>query len=223
MNPDRRTPEFIGSSIYCLFEPIHMLITARHVLERILPNRAWFPFSNKEMREVPCEGYAFPKNEEEDTGILELSSGLAAWSPLSADQFSQFSDVPEYQHILLGYPSSLSKEIDPKKRSLEIKGYLTSPSPPEKRAKVQVDANREFVVEFRKENVYERDLHKTTFPDPNGMSGGAVLQFHESNARVQRLVGIMTRWDAREQAIVATRIETITQKFSIVRIDRKAP
>jgi hypothetical protein len=211
--------EYIGSSTYCIFGPIRMLVSAAHVLKCILPNRAWYPYSNQESRELPCEKYAFSKNQTDDVCIMELVADLPNWSPLPSMDFSEFNSTSEYQHILLGYPASSAKGSTAHNQHLEIKGYLTSPSPAEEYGRLGVDPNREFVVEFRKKKVFERDLHQTTFPNPNGMSGGPVLQFHEKSARIQKLVGIMNRWDLnRKKAIVATRIETITKRFSVVKV-----
>ena len=59
----------------------------------------------------------------------------------------------------------------------------------------------------------------TNFPNPNGMSGGAVLQFNENIPEQVTLVGIMTRWDVnRKNAIIATRFETIKKEFTLKKI-----
>jgi hypothetical protein len=219
-----RRPEFIGSSVYCRFGPIQMIITAGHVLREILPERAWYPHSTEEFRELPCDSYALSKIEADDSAVGVLNESLPMWTPIPSERFGTFDPREEYQHILYGYPGSSTKGSTPHAQRIEIKGYLTSATPPGDYTRMEVDSKLEFAVLFKKENVFKRDLKKITFPNPNGMSGGPVFQFHESNARAQHLVGVMTRWDAnRKKAIIATRIETITNKFHVVRVDPAPP
>jgi hypothetical protein len=73
------------------------------------------------------------------------------------------------------------------------------------------------VLPFKKQKAFWKNRLRVTFPNPYGMSGGAVFQFHEKSPRVQCLVGTMTEW--RRRVIVATRVETFTSKFHIERMD----
>ena len=215
-------PEFVGSSVYCRFGPVQMLLTAGHVLKSMVPDRPWYPHSDSEFRQLPCDEHHYPKRELEDSAVAPLTEGLSPmWTPLSSARFTAFSGEDGFQHFLVGYPSASTKGSTPQFQRIEIKGYLTAAAPPEEYSRLSADPRRELVVVFRKKNVYERDRKKSTFPNPNGMSGGAVFQFHESDAKTQSLVGLMTRWDVtRKRAIIAERIESVTGNFRVLRITR---
>jgi len=230
-----RLPEFVGSSVYCQFGPFVMLLTAGHVLGAILPDNAIYPQplnedigepvsartpmlrARVEMRGVPFERYALARDEKEDSGIIQLKSRLPWWTPIASEGFSQFDSREEYQHILVGYPASSTRGSVRSNLRIEIKGYLTSAAPDKPYSDLRADPTRQLVVLFKKEKASGKNRTRVTFPDPYGMSGGAVLQFHEKAPQKQSLVGIMTDW--RNGAIVATRIESITQKFRVTRVD----
>jgi hypothetical protein len=118
---------------------------------------------------------------------------------------------------MMGYPASSTKGSSQGNYRIQIMGYLTSAASVEEYDGAQADPARQLVLLFKKEKVYGKERARVTFPDPFGMSGGAVFQFHEKSPRVQSLVGIMTEWKGR--TIIATRIETFTSKFHIERID----
>lgn len=213
--------EFVGSSVYCKFGPIMMLFSAGHVFKDILQDRAWYPYSMTEMRELPCEKYSFPNDDTNDSGIAVLNENLPMWSPITYELFSTFKQGEDYHHILVGYPGSSAKGSTSKIQKLEIKGYLTSAATNEEYSRLQVDQMKEFIVLFKKKNVYGEKHNKFMFPNPNGMSGGGVFQFHEKNPNIQFLVGIMTRWDVnKKNVIIATRIESITKLFDVVKINK---
>jgi hypothetical protein len=230
-----RYPVFVGSSVYCQFGPFVMLFTAGHVLRHILPDHAIYPQplptpveeprggripllrSLVEMRAVPYERYVLPTNKTDDSGIIVLKSNLQFWTPLPAEGFSQFDEREEYQHVMVGYPASSTRGSIRSNQRIEIKGYLTNAAPAGEYSNVQADPTRQLVLLFKKQKVYGKNRLRVTFPNPYGMSGGAVFQFHEKSPRVQSLVGIMTEWQGR--AIVATRVEAFTSKFHIERID----
>ena len=235
-NPESgRPPKFVGSSIYCQFGPFVMLLTAGHVLRAILPDHAIYPQPLREdiggpestrapmlravveMRRVPFERYALAKDEREDSGIIQLTIPLPMWTPLASEGFSRFDAREEYQHVLVGYPASSTRGSVRRNQRIEIKGYLTSAAPAEQYADLRADPARQLVVLFKRQKVYGKNRARVTFPNPYGMSGGAALQFHEKSPRTQSLVGIMTDW--RGGVIVATRIESITQKFRVAKVD----
>jgi hypothetical protein len=60
--------------------------------------------------------------------------------------------------------------------------------------------------------IYHRRRH---FPNPNGMSGGAVVQINETNPNDIRIIGIMNEWNIpRKNIVIATRIERYFDLFS---------
>jgi hypothetical protein len=169
-----------------------------------------------EMRGIPVEKYGFPKDESDDSGIIQLKDTLTTWTPLPFETFGQFDERAEYQHVLVGYPGSSTKGSSLEKQTIRIMAYLTSGASAEGYVAERTDP-RQLVVVFKRQKVYGKGQARITFPDPHGMSGGAVLQFHEKSPRVQSLVGILTDWQG--ETIVATRIEAITKHFRAVKIE----
>jgi hypothetical protein len=228
-------PDFVGSSVYCRFGRSLLLLTAGHVLKDIMPGSAIYPLllspkigpagsrgpmisGSAQFRGIPSEKWWSQKNDGEDAGIIELKDPLGSiWTPLRGERFARFDEREEYQHVLLGYPGSSVKGWKPDEQSIRIMGYLTSAAPAGEYAAVGAQVHQELVVLFKRQKVYGQDQSRVTFPDPHGMSGGPVVQFHEKSPRVQSLVGILTEWHG--DSIVATRIETITRHFRVVRID----
>jgi len=220
MDSQKGRPDFIGSSIYCQFGPYKMLFSAGHVFNHILPDLPWYQYSMSEMRKLPCNEYRFPNDELNDTGIAVLNDDLPMWSAIPSRFFSVFKQDVEYQHILVGYPASSTKRSTSDTQKIEIKGYLTNAAPIEEYSRLKINQEKEFIISFKKKNVFGENRNKLTFPNPNGMSGGGVFQFHEQNPKKLSLVGIMTRWDVnKKNAIIATRIESITRLFNIMKID----
>ena len=164
-----------------------------------------------EMRRAPFDRYFFSPDEKEDSAFMILDSVLPNFAPLPEEGFSQFDERAEFQHVLVGYPASSTRGSMRERHRIEIMGYLTSAARAQEYANLQADSARQLVVLFKKWKGFGKNRVRVTFPDPYGMSGGAVLQFHEKARRTQSLVGIMTDW--RGGAIIASRIENITKRF----------
>ena len=77
-----------------------------------------------EMRGIPVEKYGFPKDEGDDSGIIQLKETLTAWTPLPFEAFGQFDERAEYQHVLVGYPGSSTKGSSFDKQTIRIMGYI---------------------------------------------------------------------------------------------------
>ena len=210
--------QFVGSSVYCKQDNIELLFTARHVFEAVYPERFLYPYSEHETRLLPCDGFHTTRDKSDDFFIAQLTSSLPMWRPFPYADISSFATFPEYQHLLVGYPGSFTKGSTRDVQKLKLQGYLTSPASDSEYARLKVNPDKELVVFFQKENVYDEELRPTNFPNPNGMSGGAVLQFNENIPQEVSLVGIMTRWDiSRKNAIIATKFETIKKQFTLRR------
>ena len=149
-----------------------------------------------------------------------LNSHLPMWEPLTPGSFTQFCPGPTHQHLLVGYPWTSTKGSTRESQRIELKGYLTSAAPPEEYQRLGADPVSDLVVLFKKEKVFDKGRKLVTFPDPYGMSGGAVFQFQDHAPTAQSLVGILIRWDLnRKIAMVARRIEAFTNNFRVTRID----
>jgi hypothetical protein len=214
-----RGQQFVGSSVYCKQDNIELLFTARHVVEAVYPERFLYPYSEYETRVLPCDGFHIMRDKSDDFCIAQLTSNLPMWRPFPYANIGPFAAFPEYQHLLVGYPGSFTKGSTREVQKLKLQGYLTSPAPDSEYIRLNANRDKELIVLFQKENVYDETLMTTNFPNPNGMSGGAVLQFNENIPQEVILVGIMTRWDInRKNAIIATRFETITKEVTLKRI-----
>jgi len=207
---------FIGSSIYCKQENVELLFTARHVIEPVWPQRLWYPYSEHEPGLLPCDGFHFPTEKSEDFCVAELTRSLRMWSAFPYANIEAFATFKEYQHLLVGYPGSFTKRSTRTVQKLKLQGYLTGPAPESEYARLNVNPSKEFAVFFKKEKAYDENQSYTNFPDPDGMSGGAVFQFNENIPQLVSLVGIMTRW--RKNVIIATRFETVRGLFSLKKI-----
>jgi len=215
-----RGPQFVGSSVYCKQDNIELLFTAKHVVEAVWPERFLFPYSQQETRILPCEGFHTTSDESDDFCIAQLTGDLPMWRPFPLAGIGSFSTLPEYQHLLVGYPGSFTKRSTRDVQKLKLQGYLTSPAPQKEYTRLTVNPEKELIVLFKKEKVYDRNLKHINFPNPNGMSGGAVFQINEKFPQIVTLVGIMTRWDPnRKNAIVATRFETIKNLFTLRKVE----
>ena len=222
-NKSKRYPEFVGSSVYCTLGSKRLLLSADHVFKRIYPEKILYPFSKThvtEIIEIPCDGIHWHKESELDIGIIELEKELLGWEPLLSEYFTSFNDNKKYQHLLIGYPGSSTKKSDRTTQRIELKGYLTNAASKEKYSRLKVNKNDKLLVEFKKENVLDDKGRRLTFPDPNGMSGGAVFQFYEDQPDNMNLVGIMNEWDInKKDVVIATRIEKYLELFDFKRIN----
>jgi hypothetical protein len=211
--------QFVGSSIYCRHYNVELLLTARHVVEDVWPAQLWYPASDEESRPLPCDGFQMTKSRSDDYCVAHLDSSLSAWKPFEYDNIGQFLTYKEYQHLLVGYPWSFTKKSSRMVQKLKLQGYLTSPAPESEYARLNVDTSSGIVLLFRKEKVYDENHKYINFPDPIGMSGGAVFQFNENIPQDISLVGMMTRWDTnRKIAIVAVKIDAIKSLFSLQKL-----
>jgi hypothetical protein len=211
--------QFVGSSIFCKRDNVELLFTARHVVEQAWPDRLWYPHSNSAAAVLPCDGFHAASEQSEDYCATELTSNLPMWSPFPYDNIDVFQTYKEYQHLLVGYPGSFTKGSTRNKQKLKLQGYLTSPAPDSEYARLGANPSKELVVLFKKEKVYDESHSYTNFPNPNGMSGGAVFQFNENIPELISLVGMMTRWDSdRKNAIIATRFEAVKGLFTFKKI-----
>jgi hypothetical protein len=189
------------------------------VVQDVWPDRFWYPHSEKELRILPCDGFHTTSEESDDFCIAELTGNLPAWLPFPFEGIGTFSADKQYQHLLVGYPGSFTKKSTRFVQRAKLQGYLTSAAHESDYKRLNVNSSKEFVVQFRKERVFDEKHSYTNFPDPNGMSGGGVFQFKENMPQPISLVGIMTRWDTdRKNAIVATRFEAIKSTFTIRKI-----
>jgi hypothetical protein len=210
---------FLGSAIYCRHHNIELLFTARHVVEDAWPKRFWYPHSRNEARPLPCDGFHMTDQQTDDFCIAQLTSGLPAWRPFEYGKIDAFCSYKEYQHLLVGYPGSYTKKSTRGIQRLKLQGYLTSPAPDREYTRLNVSPEKEMVFLFRKEKVFDEKRELMNFPDPNGMSGGAVFQFNENVPQLITLVGIMTKWDtSRKNAIIATKCDAIKTHFTLQKI-----
>ena len=211
--------KFLGSSVYVKQGNVELIFTARHVVELASPSLLWYPHSDTQMRVLPCDGFHTPIETSQDVCAAQLASGLPMWIPLAYGDLDSFQSYREYQHLLVGFPGSLATLSSDGGYRAKVMGYLTSPSPESEYTRLGVEPTKEFVVHFMKEKVHDENQRHTNFPDPNGMSGGAVLQFNENIPQLVSLVGIMTRWDInRKNAIIGAKIELIKNLFSLVEL-----
>ena len=220
MNKQKGFPEFIGTSVYFVFGPMRLLITAEHVLTDIFPDKILFPYSEDSIAELPCDGIHKHKRPDLDIGMVELKEELQMWYPLDSIFMSRFNQDEAYQHLLIGYPASSTKKSNRNRQAIELKGYLTSAAADQEYKRLNISKEDKMVLEFKKKNVFAEKRKMMTFPKPYGMSGGAVFQFHEEEPEKLFLVGIMNAWDPnRKNAIIATKIEKYTEMFKIRKID----
>ncbi|WP_319560318.1 hypothetical protein [Marispirochaeta sp.] len=216
MNYAAKRPEFVGTSVYCLYGKIRFVLTARHVFKQIIPDRPWFQYSENEMRELQFEKYIIANDNDLDVGVVVIENDIPLFNPISYTYFGTFQDSKEYQHLLVGYPGSSTKRSTRHNQRIKFQAYLTTAASNEEYNRLKVDRTKKLIVSFKKEKVYNEEHNLITFPNPNGMSGGAVFQFNENNHNQMYLVGVMTDWDVnRKNAIIATRIECIDEFFRI--------
>jgi hypothetical protein len=216
MNKEKGFPEFIGSSVYCKIGQMRLLLSAEHVLTGIYPDKILYPYSDNLIAELTCDGIHKHKNTALDIGIVELQSELPRWMPIASTFFAEFQRKEEYQHLLVGYPASSTKKSYRLEQKIELKGYLTNAADEKEYKRLNKSPTDKLIVTFQKKKVFSRKEFKMTFPNPNGMSGGAVFQFHENTPTQLSLVGIMNEWDTQSKiAIVATRIEKYDEMLVI--------
>lgn len=219
MDESRKFPAFIGSSVYCSIGPIKFLFSAEHVFRDIYPSKILYPYSMNKFSELPCDGVHTHSIAALDIGIIQLNNDLPMWDPLSAVFFSKFQTGSEFQHLLVGYPASYTKRSNRERQKIKLEGYLTNATTESAYDRLKINITEKMILEFKKEGVSSENHVKLTFPNPNGMSGGAVFQFHEETPDRLFLIGIMSEWDTRKKnAIIATRIEKYTEMFTVERL-----
>jgi len=212
--------EFQGSSIYCHMGPIKFLLTAHHVLQELFDQklRPLILTDDDLLNDIPCTQFTFSKDSSLDIAICVLDSPLKMYAPYNLEGASNFQQSDDFQAILLGF---LGKGVKVREGLIKAKyeGYQTQNASISEYTRLGVDPEKFCICEFKKEKVFREKLRSETFPNPNGMSGGPIFQFPNSNAKNIRLVGMMLRWDTeREKAVIGVRIEEIRKMFSVTRI-----
>lgn len=200
--------------------PIKFLLTANHVLQELFDkkHRPLILTDDDLLNDIPCSQFTFSKDTSLDIAICLLDSPLKMFTPYNLEDASKFEISDDFQDILLGFPAKGVKVRDGLIMA-KYEGYQTQNASLSEYTRLGVDPERFCICEFRKENVFRENLRAETFPNPNGMSGGPIFQFPNSNAKKIRLVGMMLRWDTeREKAVIGVRIEEIKKMFSVTRV-----
>jgi hypothetical protein len=208
-------PELVGSSLYYAEGPFRFLLTAGHVILEKFPAKLWYPHSLESLAELPIQGFSYAKETDLDLLVAQLDRDLPLYRPITVLGVGAFASSEPFQHMLIGYPASQAKATTDQ-TNVKVQAYITGAAPTGEYKRLSVNPENQGIVEFKKERVYNESGQMMTFPDPNGMSGGGVFQYHESFPGRATLVGVMTRWDTeRKKAIVFTKIEQIRKIFSL--------
>lgn len=206
--------EYVGSSVLCNFYGLQVIFTAAHVLEETKPEKPYLPYSEDEFIELPSNEIRVIIENDIDIGIAILAIDLPLYLAVDVSRIGSFCSEEKFQHILVGCPGSSTKHSDRNTQKAKIEGYITSAGEESEYMRLNVNLSEKFIVKFNKEKVYKENMKQFTFPNPNGMSGGGIFQFDETNASKFELVGIMTDWDTRKKnAIVAARIDNVLNKY----------
>ena len=212
---NKRFPQFNGTSLYINLGIYGLIFTASHVLDDIYPKKPMYPKDKHIFIELPCDGVRKHENDEFDIGVIELKERLKSWNSFNIENIDKYKDSKGFQHFLVGYTASSAKRSNREKQKIEVKGYLTSGADEKEYIRLKKNKDNFALLKFQKEKVFNEDHDMVNFPNPNGMSGGIILQIEELNPKNVKLVGIMNEWDTKQKnVIIATKIEKYFELFS---------
>lgn len=210
-----------GSSVYISVEGRYFLLTAAHVFIDT-PSALLLPRED-DFITIPTTDFVADKNDSIDIAVCELASPLSRFQPLSINQFINYRLAPSNMKLIaVGYPGTKTDSFAGSAKSI-LKKYVSNESDKQTYVDLKATVAENIVIDFDKNKVMSRDAMERTFPNPNGMSGGGLFWMHKEGLlrRTEpKLVGILTRWDARQKKyMVSTQIraaaKTLEVKFGL--------
>ena len=221
-------PEFVGSGVYFSIGGSHFLITAKHVAGN-KPDQFVIPQSTEEFDSIPTSMFVHTESDEIDVAVAQLDTPLPMFIPI---QKGQLVDLDESRHIpnrliALGFPGSKVRATSTEVKTL-LKKYASTEASRLEYTRLSVDRRVTHVLDFDKTQVISLTKGMSTFPNPNGMSGGGLFWMHHKGILEREPVllgGILTEWDPKtKKGMKATKIKYVLAMISArfgVEIDSK--
>ena len=203
-------PILVGSSVYCHIDGRHFLVTAAHVVTRSAS--LLIPSSPDGLDYIPTGYFAVSRSEEVDIAVAQLDGELPSYVPIHFPEILNIdsaADIPA-RLIVAGFPSNAVKATASTVKA-EIARILTTRAvalPPQLR---QNELEFSIAADFDRTDILSWTKPRTTFPKPQGMSGGGLFWMHESGLTEQRpclLVGILSEsYESPKPIMIGTKIK----------------
>jgi len=192
----------VGSGFVLDLGPIHVLVTAAHVVDTLHLTDCLIRFSR--YGGAPLQNLAFHLNRSYDIAVSVLSDEWLASSGMRVVPSMIYSRITEPRvplddgvYIVSGYPGSgNSIELWPPDASAELRNIVTSRVESPK----AINANRRLVLGFNKKWMLHSDGRpQSGISDLNGMSGAPVFHVfpYQSNDGILmhcQIAGIFVEW-----------------------------
>lgn len=200
----KRKYEYSGCAVYLKIKDKYYLATASHVIDHEELAKNIIPLRREELASIPIDqAVKISCNEADvDISLVYLTEELEFFSPIELISDS-IVNRSENIIVLLGYPQS-KVSISSKGTFVEPFYMLTKiidfPLQPIKKVHQEVH----FFCKFQKKKVPRCDGSQSTAPNPNGMSGGPVIELSSngSSGFSSKLIGIMTDWDKENESYI---------------------
>jgi hypothetical protein len=192
----------LGSSVYIKKANAHFLITALHVVESKKREEIFIPFKENYFLNIPAKRKLVINHPEVDLCIYPLEEIPDTYIPIDYSSIGNCSGMGK-EVLLAGYPASRTKTYN-KKIAFEMRFILTKVIKHEG----FFDAFNEkanYVCNFKQKKILNGSGTICRFPDPWGMSGGAMFEIWSEPGKKEmsyKLSGIMTDWNPKERKYI---------------------
>ena len=187
-------PVLVGSSVYFFIDGQHFLVTAAHVVTRT--GSLLFPSSPKGLDYIPTNGFAVSRSQHVDMAVAQLDGELPNYVPIL---FPEILDIDSAtgipaRLIVAGFPSN-AVDATASTVKAEIARILTTRAGVPSAQSQQIDSKFSIAADFDRTDIVSWTKPRSTFPKPQGMSGGGLFWMHQSGLTERRpclLAGILT-------------------------------
>ena len=200
-------PEPVGSSVALIANRRRFLITAHHVVD-VARGELYYPTS-EDLSSVDAAHFLTCDADSIDVAVCELGSLPGVFAPLDVASFIEQSQAPEGYLVAVGFPATKTKVYGATVRS-RLQKLVSRESDGAEYRRLRADRSTNIAVDFDKRRTVLPSGVTSTFPDPNGMSGGPLLWLYKEallRPVAPKVVAILTRWDdISKSGMVATRV-----------------
>lgn len=220
---DDEEPEQVGSFVIIKLNNNFYLLTAAHVAN-ICNEKGYYYFIKNTHVQFTGELLKTEGSVSDviDIAILKLSdeSQVSGLNVVTEELLPEPSSATEGIHSVMGYPASKTKMKRPQKKiKSKLYVYYNILCQNDVYKHNDLNAQDHIAIIFDKKKCVSSEGIKTTFPDPQGMSGGGIW-FHDASSGKTLLVGIASTWKNRSQCIFGSRLTLIKK---IIDLSTKIP
>jgi len=192
----------LGSSVFIKKANAHFLVTAYHVVEHKKRVEIFIPFKENYFSNIPAKRKLVINHPEVDLCIYPLEEIPANYIPIDYGSIGNCSRIDK-EILLAGYPATRTKTYN-NKIAFEMRFILTNIIKHKGFFRV-FNEKANYICDFKQKKILNGSGTISRFPDPRGMSGGAMFEIWSEPGKKElcyKLAGIMTEWNPIEKKYI---------------------